>query len=54
MKILLTGFEPFNKELINPSCEAVRRLPDRIGGAEIAKAEQPSHVYAFTSFSTGK
>lgn len=41
MKILLTGFEPFNKELINPSCEAVRRLPDRIGGAEIAKAEIP-------------
>lgn len=41
MKILVTGFEPFNHELINPSCEAVKQLPDHIGSAEIAKAEIP-------------
>lgn len=27
-KILITGFEPFGGETVNPSYEAVRRLPD--------------------------
>ena len=31
MKILVTGFDPFGGEPINPSWEAVRRLPDTIG-----------------------
>lgn len=42
MKILVTGFEPvFAKYDINPSWEAVRLLPDRIGGSEIVKLELP-------------
>ena len=41
MKILFTGFEPFGGETVNPSFEAVRRLPERLGTAEIFKAEIP-------------
>ena len=42
MKILVTGFEPvFARYTINPSWEAVKLLPDSIGGAEIVKAELP-------------
>ena len=41
MKILVTGFEPFEDEPINPSWEAVRRLPDMVDGAEVIKLEIP-------------
>lgn len=41
MRILITGFEPFGGEHINPSWEAVSRLPDKIGGAEIVKRRLP-------------
>lgn len=42
MKILVTGFDPFGGESINPSVEAVRCLPDSIMGAEIIKVEIPT------------
>ncbi len=42
MKVLITGFEPFGGETMNPAWEAVRRLSDRIGGAEIIKREIPT------------
>ncbi len=35
--LLITGFEPFNNEVINPSWSAVERLPDVIGGYELTK-----------------
>ncbi|WP_342424498.1 pyroglutamyl-peptidase I [Paenibacillus sp. FSL E2-0178] len=41
MKILITGFEPFGGELVNPSLEAVQRLENYIGGAEIVKRSLP-------------
>ena len=41
MRILFTGFSPFGGEKINPSWEAVSRLPDKIGGAEIVKRRLP-------------
>lgn len=41
MKILVTGFEPFDGESVNPALEAVKGLPERIGDAEIVKAEIP-------------
>lgn len=36
-KILITGFEPFGGEKINPSWEAVKLIPDVINGAEMIK-----------------
>ncbi|MBQ9845947.1 MAG: pyroglutamyl-peptidase I [Oscillospiraceae bacterium] len=42
MKILITGFDPFDKEKINPAYEAVKLLPDKIGNAEIIKLEIPT------------
>ncbi|SOC45004.1 pyroglutamyl-peptidase I [Salinicoccus kekensis] len=42
MKILITGFEPFGGEALNPALEAVKRLPDEIEGMEIKKAEIPT------------
>lgn len=41
MKILITGFEPFGGESVNPSLEAVQRLESRIAGAEIVKLPLP-------------
>ena len=35
MKILVTGFEPFGGEAVNPSIETVNRLPDQIAGGMI-------------------
>ena len=40
-KLLITGFEPFGGEKINPSWEAVKLLPEKIGDFEITKAEIP-------------
>jgi pyroglutamyl-peptidase len=42
MKILVTGFDPFGGEPINPSWEAVRRLPDAVKSIEIIKAQIPT------------
>ena len=36
-KLLITGFEPFGGEKINPSWEAVVRLPDTINDYELIK-----------------
>ena len=42
MKILVTGFDPFGDDKINPAVEAVKRLPDEIAGAQIVKLEIPT------------
>lgn len=42
MKILVTGFDPFGGEIINPAIEAVKLLPESINGAEIIKLEIPT------------
>ena len=42
MKILVTGFDPFGGEPINPAIESVKRLPDNIAGAKIIKLEIPT------------
>lgn len=42
MRILITGFDPFGGEKVNPAYEAVKLLPDTIKGAEIKKIEIPT------------
>ena len=42
MKILVTGFDPFGGETVNPAWEAVSRLPAETGGAEIVKLQVPT------------
>ena len=42
MKVLLTGFDPFGGESVNPAFEAIKLLPDTIAGAEIVKVEIPT------------
>lgn len=42
MKILVTGFDPFDNQDINPSWEAVKSLPDKIENVEIIKMEIPT------------
>lgn len=42
MKVLITGFDPFGGESINPALEAVKKLPNIISNAEIIKLEIPT------------
>lgn len=42
MKVLITGFDPFGGENINPALEAVKLLPENIAGSEIIKLEIPT------------
>ncbi|MFC6463513.1 pyroglutamyl-peptidase I [Marinilactibacillus sp. GCM10026970] len=42
MKILVTGFDPFGGESLNPAWEAVKKIPDTISGAEIKKVMIPT------------
>ena len=40
-RLLITGFEPFGGERMNPSWDAVKKLPDEIGGYKLVKLEIP-------------
>lgn len=42
MKILITGFDPFGGESINPALEAVKMLPDTVLDNEVIKLEIPT------------
>lgn len=42
MNILVTAFDPFGKEKINPALEAVKLLPETIGEHTITKLEIPT------------
>lgn len=44
MKILVTGFDPFGGEKVNPAIESVKLLPNKIKDAEIIKLEIPTVV----------
>lgn len=43
-KLLITGFDPFGGQIINPSWEAVKLLPEVIGEYEVHKLEIPTIV----------
>ena len=47
-RLLITGFDPFGGAEINPSWEAVKRLPDRIGEWQLTKIEIPT-VFALAA-----
>ncbi len=42
MKILVTSFEPFGGENINPAYEVVKRIKDNIAGTEVIKLQVPT------------
>lgn len=44
MKILVTGFDPFGGEKINPALETIKLLPEEILGAKIITLEIPTVV----------
>ena len=44
MKVLVTGFDPFGGESINPAWEAVKVIKDEIAGAKIVKMQIPTVV----------
>jgi pyroglutamyl-peptidase len=41
MKALVTGFEPFGGDRVNPSFEALARLPRRLGALDLATSALP-------------
>ena len=41
-QLLITGFDPFGGEEINPAWEAVRQLPDTVGDYVLTKTEIPT------------
>ena len=41
-KLLITGFDPFGGESINPSWEAVKLLPDTVGNYQLYKLQIPT------------
>ena len=41
-KLLITGFDPFGGESINPSWEAVNGLPDTVGEWQLTKLQVPT------------
>ena len=42
MKVLITGFDPFGGESINPAWEAVKAMKDSIDGIEVIKLQIPT------------
>ena len=42
MKLLLTAFDPFGGEPVNPALEAVKKVQNQIGSVSIVKLEVPT------------
>jgi pyroglutamyl-peptidase len=42
MKLLLSAFDPFGGDVVNPALEAVKLVPDSIGDTQIVKLEIPT------------
>jgi pyroglutamyl-peptidase len=42
MKLLLTAFDPFGGDKVNPALEAVKLVPEKIGDVDVVKLEIPT------------
>ncbi|MCS4484468.1 pyroglutamyl-peptidase I [Gleimia sp. 6138-11-ORH1] len=42
MRVLITGFDPFGEETINPAWEAVQLLPHQVGKLKLIKEQLPT------------
>ena len=42
MKLLLTAFDPFGGEPVNPALEAVKLVSDTVGSVQVVKLEVPT------------
>ena len=42
MKLLLTAFDPFGGDKVNPALEAVKKVADKVGNTEVIKLEVPT------------
>ena len=51
-RVMITGFQPFDQDTINPSWMAVDALPAQIEGANLTKIELP--VQWFTTLKIGR
>ena len=49
MKILVTGFDPFGGEPVNPAIESVKKFPNEIAGAQIIKQSR-CYIINWTSW----
>ncbi|MCI8659058.1 MAG: pyroglutamyl-peptidase I [Lachnospiraceae bacterium] len=45
MKILLTAFDPFGQESVNPALESIKQIPQQIGDIQIIKLAVPTVFY---------
>ena len=41
MRVLITGFEPFGGEIVNPALEAVMKIEKKLDHIEVIKAKLP-------------
>ena len=48
MRLLITGFDPFGGESINPAWEAVKLLPDMVEDVEVVKLQIPTVFHRST------
>ncbi|MGL6114632.1 MAG: pyroglutamyl-peptidase I [Cetobacterium sp.] len=48
MRVLITGFDPFGGEKINPAWEAIKGIKDTIGDIEVIKLEIPTVFHRAT------
>ncbi|MFR5733030.1 MAG: hypothetical protein ACLUD2_14825 [Clostridium sp.] len=42
MKLLLTAFDPFGGDKVNPALEAVKLVPEKVRNVEVTKVEVPT------------
>ncbi|MGL4254136.1 MAG: pyroglutamyl-peptidase I, partial [Fusobacteriaceae bacterium] len=42
MKVLVTGFDPFGGESINPAWEAVKAIPNQVEGVDVVTVQIPT------------